>query len=569
MTATAAPVVSPLVRTALWPHQTRVFLAARDQQASMLAAAMGSGKGLATLALLEHDIRTRDEAARPFRALVLCPKSVAGVWPAQLTEHAVSDWRSWNGTVEGVRGPLKNPSVARRAEALVRETAYVARIRRPFLAVVNYEASWQGDMGRLLAGTPWDALILDESHRIKAAGGSASRKVAAIAAGVRARGGRILALTGTPMPHSPLDLYGQYRALDPTIFGTNNALFKARYAAQKSEIARGFEPIHQQDPCSCGHDDADHLPACIAADADGVCGCQKFDGKIVQYMGGRNRAVIRKARKGERLYIAGPKGEALYEGIRDDRANDFAKRAGRIMHQVTEEELSTQLGLPEAIDVHRTIELDASTRRVYDELEKDMIARVGDGTVTAANAMVNVLRLAQVASGIARDAVTGEALPLTTGLPEKARLLDDTLSDLPEREPVVVVARFTHDLDMIRRVCESQGRRYGELSGRRRDGLTHSAQMSPDIDVLGTQIQAGSEGISLTRARYCIFYTLGFELSRYLQMRKRLHRPGQTRSVTYVHLLATGTVEQAIYGALRRRQQVVEAVLQHIREPHQ
>jgi SNF2 family DNA or RNA helicase len=70
--------------------------------------------------------------------------------------------------------------------------------------------------------------VLDESHRIKAPGGQASRYLARLA--VKQQHARRLCLTGTPMPHSPLDLYGQFRFLDPQVFGTSYTRMRARYA---------------------------------------------------------------------------------------------------------------------------------------------------------------------------------------------------------------------------------------------------------------------------------------------------------------------------------------------------
>jgi SNF2 family DNA or RNA helicase len=45
-----------------------------------------------------------------------------------------------------------------------------------------------------------------------------------------------LCLSGTPMPHSPLDIYGQMRFLDEKVFGTSFAVFRSRYA-----IMGGFQ----------------------------------------------------------------------------------------------------------------------------------------------------------------------------------------------------------------------------------------------------------------------------------------------------------------------------------------
>jgi hypothetical protein len=495
-------------RTTLWPHQAEAFRRARAHRSFMLAIGMGGGKSAVAIALCEDDFADKrnhelstDRPISPFRVLVVAPKSVVGVWPSQLAQHAVSDWRTWSGEVRGARGPLKNPSVARRAEALVQATRDAAVLRRPFMAIVNFEAACQGDMARLTLGTPWDVVIIDESHRIKAPGGKASKHVARITQRVREHGGRILALTGTPMPHSPLDLWAQYRALDG---------------------GRRLDTSYQRF-------------------------CHAFGA-------------------GEQIYTAGGVQRTVFRDLREDRLEDFRERVAPLMHQVTEAELDTRLGLPAQIDTYRTCELEPATRRAYDSLERDLIARVGEGTVTAANAMVLVLRLAQATSGFGRDAETGEEIALTDGTPEKARLLADVLEDLPTREPVVVFCRFHHDLDQVDQVAAKAGRVYAELSGRRRDGLTADSKLTPDADIVGVQVQSGGVGVDFSRASYAVYFSFGFELADYLQSRKRLHRPGQRRPVTFVHLLATDTIDGSIFGALRKRREVVDAVLAHLKK---
>jgi len=144
---------------------------------------------------------------------------------------------------------------------------------------------------------------------------------------------------------------------------------------------------------------------------------------------------------------------------------------------------------------------------------------------------------------------------------EKRSLLADTIEDVPSSEKVVVFCRFTHDLDSVRHVAHAQGRTYGELSGRRRDGLTEDATMNPEVDVIGVQIQSGGVGIDLTAARYCVFYSVGFSLGDYDQALRRVHRPGQERPVTYYHLTCEDTIDELVYDALEKRKDLVEYVL--------
>ena len=102
------------------------------------------------------------------------------------------------------------------------------------------------------------------------------------------------------------------------------------------------------------------------------------------------------------------------------------------------------------------------------------------------------------------------------------------------------------------------GKKVLELSGRIKQNFEFQ---DGEGDILAVQIQAGGVGIDLTRTRYCIYYSLGFNLGEYQQSLARVHRPGQEHPVTYIHLLATGTVDQQVHNALQRRENVIEAVL--------
>ena len=85
----------------------------------------------------------------------------------------------------------------------------------------------------------------------------------------------------------------------------------------------------------------------------------------------------------------------------------------------------------------------------------------GDGTVTASNALVKLLRLQQVAAGFAK-ADRGEIAELDSA---KESLLREMLEDT-QGERVVVFCRFHHDLDTVRKVALAQKRSCGEISGR-------------------------------------------------------------------------------------------------------
>ena len=61
----------------------------------------------------------------------------------------------------------------------------------------------------------------------------------------------------------------------------------------------------------------------------------------------------------------------------------------------------------------------------------------------------------------------------------------------------------------------------------------------------------GKEGHDLYAARTVIYYSNSFNLIDRLQSEDRAHRIGQEHPVNYIDLVANGTVDEHIIGALR------------------
>jgi SNF2 family DNA or RNA helicase len=216
---------------------------------------------------------------------------------------------------------------------------------------------------------------------------------------------------------------------------------------------------------------------------------------------------------------------------------------------------------------HHTLEceLSASGRAVYDQMRDEFIAELRSGAVTAANAMVKALRLRQITSGFLQPEEADRPESVDTS---KAEALADLLEDLGPGEPVVVFGCFTEDLRRVQAVAKKLGRRYGEVSGARKD-LTRTAEMPTDVDVLGVQVQAGGLGVDLSRACYAVWYNhpwSPWSLTDYDQATARVHRPGQTRPTHYYHLLCKGTIDLRVYRALSEKRDVVDSVLNLFRQ---
>jgi superfamily II DNA or RNA helicase len=472
-TATDLPAI-PVTKTEPWTHQLQTYHFARELNGAGIFLDMGCGKSKVAVDLIVNRGHRR--------TLIIAPLKVLNVWPAQFEIHAGKPIR-----VVVLGGDTRRQMSVEKKAALAREAiAQSDRDGMPLVIVVNYESAWRSPFGPtyshdgkqivalgLALETEWDCVILDEAHRIKSAGGKASLFMSRLGKRVPYR----LALTGTPMPHSPIDVYALYRFLDPSVFGTSKAAFEAEYAVK-----------------------------------GGYGGYQILGYRNVEKMN-------------EKIYS--------------------------IAHRVRSEDV---LDLPEFQHIERYCELGSEALRAYRQLEDDFVASLGEEKVTVTNALTKLLRLQQITGGYVPDD-NGQTHRVDTA---KAELLMDVLEDLDEHEPLVIFARFHDDLNEIHAAVKKTGRTTVELSGRKNE---LDRWQAGEADVLVTQVNAGKEGIDLTRARYAIYYSLGFSLGDYEQSLKRTHRPGQTRKCIYVHLIATGTVDQKVYRALSEKKSVVEYVL--------
>jgi hypothetical protein len=505
----------------LRPHQRRAVEFGSHASASLHAIVMGGGKTLAAIATVN-----RTEAQR---VIIVCPSKVRGVWPREVRKFSAQGWHIVSGLKPSKRARRGFVSLSlserlHEAEECLFDCTCGAPVHA---AVINYEA---------LAHEPWaswrppariDVAVYDEIHRVKAHNGTVSKNLARWVDFT----GRRIGLTGTPMPQTPLDCFGIFRALDPGIFGMSWTLFRSRYA-----ITGPLGDYH-------------------------IVGVKNIEDLAAKFFSITYRPTV----------------DLKLPAITDvTREFDLEPKARKVYDAIDRELWADLSGFTGAADLSGLSELDAELDRIGMDLDPELWASLngpGEGhpeggttTVTPANVMVRLLRLQQLTGGSVTDD-DGNKVRVSRG---KAELLADVLdevgcvsSDDPAQaaEPVVVFCRFRPDLDAVAEIAAAAGLRYAEVSGRRSDGLTVDSEMTPDADVVGVQIQSGGTGVDLTRARVAVWYSLGYSLSDYLQARKRLHRPGQDRPVVMVHLLAANTADMEVYEGLEARQSVIAAVL--------
>ena len=170
---------------------------------------MGTGKSLVACMLILA-LATR-------RVLIACPLRVVPVWITQFERHV-------GIPVLIVALDEEVGSVAKKQELAAAKMKLAQARGVPFIAVINYDSAWRDPFASWAEKVTWDLVIADEAHRLKAPGGKASLFFKRM----RLRALHRVALTGTPMPHGPMDIYAVFRFLDITIFGPGYARLSAK-----------------------------------------------------------------------------------------------------------------------------------------------------------------------------------------------------------------------------------------------------------------------------------------------------------------------------------------------------
>jgi SNF2 family DNA or RNA helicase len=222
--------------------------------------------------------------------------------------------------------------------------------------------------------------------------------------------------------------------------------------------------------------------------------------------------------------------------------------------------------LPERTNQVIPIELDESASS-YDQMAKEMVAKIQTGEITIASiSLVQTLRLRQITSGLAKTEPTPdypEGRLARVGR-EKYDVMTDLLSDLFEAdEKVVVGALFIGDILAVQEICKKLKVDCfvvrGGVKRRDRDAAIENFRKHQGPACFVAQPAAASEGIDLSTASICIWYSLTPSYVQYQQFEDRiaLSKVG----TTYMYLLAKDTVDELLYETLQEDGDVAKAIM--------
>lgn len=493
-------------------------------------------------------------AARLFRAqridggIVVAPNMVHRNWITdEIPKHSPIAWRGldWHSS----RAKAQDRALTRLLEtprgvlpwlAITYDGLITPRGRK---AVLDF----LGSFARVM-------LVADEGSRIKNPEALRTKKVAAL----RKLSAYVRLLNGTPTTQAPTEIYAQLKLLDDLYWVRHGigsyTSFKSRFCVFKKIVVGGeddreandLKGTRKREPI-VPHD----------ADPEGVAAYEQLDLEGI-------------LEPSERAALASPPPEApqattgrtieVIVGYRElDKLHAMIQP---LSTRLTKEQAG--LNLPPKLYQRLVFDLAPEQRRVYDQLRKEYMVELDNGVlITAAIAMVRLLRLQQVACGYLPNPDDPEGEPILVPKGENPRLAAfmDWLEDVGSQQ-AIVWCRFTRDVDLIIREL-------GPPRCVRFDGEVNERGKAEALDLFTSgkrQIcvaKAASMGMGLTLVNSSIsfYYSNTFSLLERLQSEDRQHRPGQHNPVTYVDLVADGTVDSLILKSLRENNEIASRVV--------
>lgn len=242
---------------------------------------------------------------------------------------------------------------------------------------------------------------------------------------------------------------------------------------------------------------------------------------------------------------------------------DLAERIGPHSFRVTKDEC---LDLPPKIYTTREVELTPEQTAMYASLKDNALAVLNaeGAMMTTTSVITQLLRMQQLVCGHVVDD-DGDVHDVPTNR------VRDTMDAIAEMDGKVIVwSRFRRDIEKLSKALRAE---YGEDSvaeyhggnvGTRDDDVSRF-KTDPQCRFMISNQQSGGYGNTWTVATFVIYFSNDFSYERRIQSEDRPHRGGQTKSVTYVDLIAKQpngqpTIDGKIVDTLRRNMDVAASI---------
>jgi len=458
----------------LRPYQIDGARLIRAQGKALITDEPGTGK---TITTIEGVLNRRE-----FPAVVIAPASVVDSW--------VKAWQTW--------APRHKVVAWRGTAAKRRRLAGTADVYVVSYDTARIDIGPAGKRGPLAALGP-AAVVIDECHLIKSPDAARSRAVRHLAG----KASTVVALSGTPITHSPADLWPTLVALEPTAWPSRER-FIARYCltvpGDYSDEVIGLNPATEAE-----------FRTCLLGAHRRVAKADVLDQLPPKVYSVRTVEIPKEYRK-------------RYESMERDMLAEVGNGDLPAFSVITQLQFLSALSCADA-DVEVTYTKDEETGE--DRPHYHAVLKAPSWKVDA---------------------------------------LLEVLAERPG-SPVVCFAQSRQLIDLAGQAATAAGYKVGYIVGGQTPKTrtqTVDRFQAGELDLICVTTQAGGVGITLTAASTAVFLQRPWSLVDALQAEDRLHRIGAERheSIEIIDVVAANTIDSRVREALREKGQQLADLVQ-------
>ena len=412
----------------------------------------------------------------------MCPLSICGVWEEEFEKFADFDYEL----------AILKGNTAKKTELLQKMQGHRLQV-----AVVNYESVWR--LEKEIAKWNPDFIIADESHRIKTPNIAASKAMHRLGTKAKYK----IILTGTIITNKAIDVFSQYKFVEPSIFGNSFYAFRNKYFDMVGY--GGYTPVLKE---SMKEELMEKLHSIAFKVTKADCLDLPPTTDIIRYT------------------ELEPKAINIYRSLVKDSFAD-RRAAGGNSHTKTCENRESHACVEDSYD--------------------------SQNTITVTNVLTKLLRLSQLTGGFLGSDGGNIYQQVSKS---KLEALEDIIDEaLQSGEKLVVIARFIPEIKAIEKLLDKKRILYSIVSGEIKDRKEQirKFQNDPKVSVFIGQVATASLGITLTAASTMVFYSMDYSMSNFEQTKARIHRAGQQKNCTYIYLIAKGTVDEKVLITLQNK----------------
>ena len=216
------------------------------------------------------------------------------------------------------------------------------------------------------------------------------------------------------------------------------------------------------------------------------------------------------------------------------------------------------LKMPELVNTKYMVHLSEKEKKKYEDMKAELVLELPEGEITAANAASLSGKLSQMANG----AVYADDESILAIHDRKLDALEDII-DSANGKPLLIAYWFKHDLIRIEQRLAEKKISFQKLDSdasmkKWNKGELPVALIHPASAGHGLNLQSGGSTL--------VWFGITWSLELYQQTVARLYRQGQSsRTVTVIHILTQGTVDEKIMKALAEKDSTQSALIDAVK----